>query len=39
MYIKLDYFYLSVFDLDVKATEILNYIHFFSKEEYGPGQW
>ena len=30
MYIKLDYFYFSAFDLEVKATEILKYILPFS---------
>ena len=30
MYIKLDYFYFSAFDLEVKVIEILKYILLFS---------
>ncbi len=31
MYIKLDYFYFSAFDLELKLTDILNYILPFSE--------
>ena len=37
MYMKLDYFYFSDFDLDSKVTEILKYILFLSSEKYGQG--
>ena len=33
--VKLDYFYRSAFDLEVKATEILKYILLFSVEKNG----
>ena len=37
MYIKLDYFNFSAFDLEVKATEILEYILLFIKREKQSG--
>ena len=37
MYMKLDYFYFTIFNLDVKATEILKYILLVSAEKYGQG--
>ena len=33
MYIKLNYFYFSAFDLKLKVTEILKYILLFSKKK------
>ena len=37
MYIKLDYFYFTAFDLQVKAPEILKYILSLSEEKHGQG--
>ena len=34
MYIKLDYFYFSDFDLEEKETDILKYILSFSMEKH-----
>ena len=34
----LEYFYFSAFDLEVKATEILDYIPAFSGKKYGQGR-
>ena len=38
MFIELDYFYISSFDLEVKVTEILKYILFFSEEKHSHGK-
>ena len=36
MFMKLDYFYFSAFDLEVKVTEILKYIrHSFADKHNG----
>ena len=35
---KIDYFYFSAFDLEVKATEILKYILHFSGKKHGQGR-
>ena len=37
MYIKLDNFYFSIFDLEVKANEISKYIQPFSGEKHSQG--
>ena len=34
---KLDYFYFSAFELEVKATEIFKYILLFSEERHDQG--
>ena len=39
MHIKLDYFYFSTFDLDVKTTKILKYILPFHGEKHDQGRW
>ena len=35
MHIRLDYFYFSAFNLEVKETEILKYILLFSGKKHG----
>ena len=38
MFITQEYFYFSVFELEVKVTEISKYILLFPREKYGQGQ-